>query len=114
MNEKKKVILISGNKSNWYDQVIFIVKENKQENIPKNLVLEAEKIINEYISKKYNKTNTQIYDKINTIPDKKTITKNISKNKPNNKSIKFYNNILNVSIFFTIAFICYLIYQIYI
>ncbi len=111
MNEKKKVILINGDKSNWYDQVIFIMKENKQENIPKNLVLEAEKIINEYISKKYNKTNVCLQQEkpsnINKHSNKKTINKN-------KKNLKIYTNILNVSIFFTIIFICYLLYQIYI
>ena len=109
MNEKKKVILINGTKANWYEQVIFIVKENNQQNIPKNLVLEAEKIINNYIAKKYNSTNIDKPLNNNNIND------NISINKPKIKrNLKFYNNILNVSIFCTIAFICYLLYQIYI
>ena len=110
MNEKKKVILINGDKSNWYDQVIFIVKENKEENMPKNLVLEAEKIINEYISKKYNKTNVYTQSKsYNVNEDNKQKVKHSNK-----KNIKMYNNILNVSIVCTIVFICYLLYQIYI
>nr|WP_317358683.1 hypothetical protein [uncultured Tyzzerella sp.] len=105
MDKKKKVILINGDKSNWYEQVIFIIKDNKENNVPKNLVLEAEKIINEYMSKKYNSTNI---DKIPPNNIKKTY------NVKNKKSLKFYNNILNVSIICTIAFICYLLYQIYI
>ncbi|WP_317367914.1 hypothetical protein [uncultured Tyzzerella sp.] len=107
MNEKKKVILINGNKSNWYHQVIFIVKETNKENIPKNLALEAEKIINEYMAKKYNSTNTN--------KDTKHINNTTLPVKPKNKKkLKLYNNVLNVSIFFTIAFICFLLYQIYI
>lgn len=112
MNEKKKVILINGNKSNWYDQVIFIVKENNQENIPRNLVLEAEKIINDYMSKKYNSTSTTT--NINHIQKPITSTKQPTPKHNNKKKLKFYNNILNVSIFCTIVFICFLLYQIYI
>lgn len=100
MNDKKKVILINGNNSKWYEQVIFIVKDQKTNNIPKNLVLEAEKIINEYMDKKYN---------TNCIQAVKNNTENKNKNK-----IKFYNNLLNISIFLTIIFICFLLYQIYI
>lgn len=115
MNEKKKVILINGNKSNWYDQVIFIVKETNQENIPKNLVLEAEKIIGDYIAKKYNNTNVNNTNINKPIPNPNTkqgIKPNIkAKNK---KNLKIYNNILNISIICTITFICFLLYQIYI
>ncbi len=114
MNEKKKVILINGNKSNWYDQVIFIVKESNQNNIPKNLVLEAEKIINEYMAKKYSAKNISPPENITNI-NKIDIPKQKSNtNKKNKKNLALYNNILNISIFFTIAFICYLLYQIYI
>ena len=110
MNEKKKVILINGNKSNWYDQIIFIVKESNQENVPKNLVLEAEKIISDYIAKKYN--NTNINKSIPNPNAKQDIKPNIkAKNK---KNLKIYNNILNISIICTITFICFLLYQIYI
>lgn len=102
MNEKKKVIFINGNKSNWYEQAIFIVKENNQNNIPKNLVLEAEKIINEYLSKKY-------YSSYNK-PLKQPTNNNI--NSKNKKKLSSYNNMLNICIFCTIAIICYLLYQI--
>lgn len=102
MNDKKKVILINGKNSNWYEQVIFIIKESKEKNVPKNLVLEAEKIINEHMEKKYNKSNIYNYN-----------VKSANKQK-NNKKLIIYNNILNLSIFFTIIFICFLLYQIYI
>ena len=109
MNDKKKVILINGNNSNWYEQVIFIVKEKNENIMPKNLVLEAEKIITDYISKKYNTTST------NNINNNNRQNIAYKQNKPKNKEkIKLYNNILNVSIFCTIAFICFLLYQIYI
>lgn len=112
MNDKKKVILINGDTSKWYEQVIFIVKEEKEDKVPKNLVLEAEKIINEYVSKKYNKIEENKIDK--NVNSQKSICKNNKNNKRSKKNTKIYNNILNVSIFCTVMIICYLLYQIYI
>lgn len=112
MKDKKKVILINGNSSNWYEQVIFIVKEQNQQIIPKNLAKEAEKIINEYMAKKYNSTNVT---KNKTVNKQQEIIKQPKQNNViNTKKIKFYNNILNVSIVCTLVFICYLLYQIWI
>jgi hypothetical protein len=54
MNEDKKIILIKGGKSGWFEQAIFILKDKGQrKNMPKNFVEEAEKIINNYMIKKY-------------------------------------------------------------
>ena len=114
MYEKKKVILINGNKYNWYDQVIFIVKESNQNNIPKNLVLEAEKIINEYMAKKYSVKNISPPESISNINKIDAPKQKSNIKKKTKKNLAFYNNILNISIFFTIVFICYLLYQIYI
>lgn len=109
MNDKKKVILINGNNSNWYDQVIFIVKEKNENIMPKNLVLEAEKIIQDYMSKKYKVTN------VNDINNNNRQNIAYKQNKIKSKQkLKLYNSILNVSIFCTIAFICFLLYKIYI
>lgn len=116
MKDKKKVILINGNSSNWYEQVIFIVKEQNQQIIPKNLAKEAEKIINEYMTKKYNSTTpikNKPTNKQQEIPPPKQ--NNFKQNNfINRKKIKFYNNVLNVSIVCTLVFICYLLYQIWI
>ena len=52
MNKKERVILIKGDSSKWYDQAIFIVKENalsKENSI--DFVAEAEKIISNHINK---------------------------------------------------------------
>ena len=110
MKDKKKVILVNGDISKWYEQVIFIVKEKRENKIPENLVLEAERIINEHISQKYN---NKLEDNIQQT-DIKYKKSNLKGKQKSKKNIKFYNNILNISIFFTFALICYLLYQIYI
>lgn len=43
-----RVVLINGNNSEWYEQVIFILKSPSAAKT-KNLVFEAEKIINDYM-----------------------------------------------------------------
>ena len=43
----KKVILVSGGSSNWYEQAIFIVKDKKSR-LPIDIVKEAENIIKKY------------------------------------------------------------------
>ncbi len=49
MNDNR-VILIKGNNSKWYEQAIFIVrKDAPKSQIPVDFVLEAEKIINNYM-----------------------------------------------------------------
>lgn len=109
MGEKKKIILINGDNSNWYEQIIFIVKDDRQDSIPKNLVLEAEKIINDYMAKKYSNMSIDTKRKIND-----NMIRRNEKIRKTRKNIDFYHNILNISIFFTVIFICYLLYQIYV
>ncbi len=54
MDDKKKIILIKGGKSRWFEQAIFILKDKeKAKNMPKNFVEEAEKIINNYMIRNY-------------------------------------------------------------
>jgi len=53
MEKKERVILIQGDDSKWYEQAIFIVNQNIKE-IPADFVAEAEKIIQNYISKNDN------------------------------------------------------------
>lgn len=46
----KRVILITGDKTKWYEQAIFIVKKNIQHtDVPLNFIDEAEKIIENYM-----------------------------------------------------------------
>lgn len=107
MEEKRKVILINGTNANWYEQVIFIIKNNNEYKIPNNLVLEAEKIINEYLNEKQNKNN--LYLDKNILKEKHT-NKKTAKNKKTN--INSLNMFLNISMFCTITLICFLIYKI--
>lgn len=49
--ENKRVVLITGGQSKWYEQAIFIIKKNApQENVPGDLIKEAEMIIDRYMS----------------------------------------------------------------
>lgn len=50
MPSGKKVIMVNGESSKWYEQAIFIVKDENQNIVPEAnyLVSEAEKIINNY------------------------------------------------------------------
>ena len=108
MDNKKKVILVNGNGSKWYEQAIFIINKHDA-NIPQNIVFEAEKIINEYINKKY-PSNTNIYNNSKALiyNEAKTKPKNLSKNK--NKKL---NNYLNLTIFCTLCIIICLAYLIF-
>lgn len=121
MNNNKKVILINGDKSKWYEQAIFIINE-KEENVPKNIVFEAEKIINEYVNKKYNKnisgSNSFEIHK-NNFSNFQNNSKSISSNKYMNKSKKNIqknkqlNSYLNIMIFLTVCTIAILSYIIW-
>ncbi len=49
----ERVILIKGDSSKWYEQAIFIIKKNApQGKMPVDFVMEAERIINNYMSGK--------------------------------------------------------------
>ncbi|MDR1640815.1 MAG: hypothetical protein LBT59_14055 [Clostridiales bacterium] len=53
MEQQNRVILISGDNSKWYEQAIFIVKKNIPESqVPVDFVLEAERVISAYMTKK--------------------------------------------------------------
>lgn len=47
----KKQITIDGDGSDWYEKAIFILKENKKADIPDNLFLHAENIIETHLKK---------------------------------------------------------------
>jgi hypothetical protein len=53
MEQQNRVILINGDNSKWYEQAIFIVKKNIPETqVPVDFVVEAERVINAYMTKK--------------------------------------------------------------
>jgi len=71
--DRERVILIKGGNSNWYEQAIFIVKRDiPAKKIPKDFVLEAEKIISDYMSK----------NKINYISSSVTPNSHVNTAKP--------------------------------
>lgn len=41
----KKNIIIEGHKSDWYEKAIFVLKDSKHTQIPKNLVTHADDIL---------------------------------------------------------------------
>lgn len=93
MEEKKKVILIKGDNSKWYEEAIFIMRTDiPSKSIPIDFVLEAEKIINNYMQKclsSQNKTLSLIK------PQNKMISKEHTTVKREDKKL---NNILNICI----------------
>ncbi|GHV38830.1 hypothetical protein FACS189490_01400 [Clostridia bacterium] len=52
---EKKVVVVPGDGQKWFEQAIFIMRENKA--APKDAVTEAERIVNEYISGKTTREN---------------------------------------------------------
>lgn len=49
----KKVIFVKGDKSKWFEQAIFIVKEDiPKSQLPVNFLFEAEKIVNNFFKKR--------------------------------------------------------------
>lgn len=112
MDNNKKVILINGTNSNWYEQVIFILKPNKENKVPINLVNEAEKIINEYMALKYSDKNKYINPfEYKNNKDNKNI-KNVKNNSVKKINKSLFNYILNISIFCCIILIGVLLYKI--
>lgn len=101
MEENKKVILIKGSKSRWFEQAIFIMKDkSNRKDFPKNFVAEAEKIINDYMMKKYSSENDLIAAYSTSCPK----TKNVKKQN------KKYDKILNISIVLCCVFIGFILY----
>lgn len=111
--KNKKVILVNGNGSKWYEQAIFIVNKNEA-NVPKNIVFEAEKIINEYLNKnypdkKYPNNISNVYN--NKLKNNVSSIKALEKKQPK-KANRKVNMYLNLFIFFTISIIICLLYLI--
>lgn len=65
----KKNIIIEGHKSDWYEKAIFILKDSKTTQIPKNLVAHADDIlekklkIGEYTANSINLDKYAAFDK---------------------------------------------------
>jgi hypothetical protein len=55
--EPNRIILVNGNGSEWYEQAIFIVKKSlPAHRVPVDFVLEAEKVIHQYLAKRFRET----------------------------------------------------------
>lgn len=64
----KKNIIIEGHKSDWYEKAIFILKDSKTTQIPKNLVTHADNILEERLKigeYTYNSINLDKYSAYN-------------------------------------------------
>jgi hypothetical protein len=79
--DSKKVIMVDGKRSEWYEKAIFIMRSDiNVGNKPVDFVNEAEKIIYSYMTKKADMTNTtkSISKKINVYNSKRiTVILNI-------------------------------------
>lgn len=63
----KRQVTIDGDKSDWYEKAVFILKEKEINNIPDNLFLYAENIIENHLKKTprmipYNKYEKKTFD----------------------------------------------------
>ena len=52
MQNNERVVVIKGDESKWYSQIVCIMNPEPMYNAPVDLVAEAEKIINNYMAKK--------------------------------------------------------------
>ena len=98
MNEDQKIILIKGGKSGWFEQAIFILKDKGQrKNMPKNFVEEAEKIINNYMAKKYSNVSklNPVYSQAQSVNQQKEVKFNADKRRAKRKK---YDKVLNISV----------------
>lgn len=111
MSEDKRVILVKGDQSKWYDQAIFIVGPNSNIPIPLDLVKEAEEIIRTHIQSKKN-----TYTKNNNISKKiePVRQQNIKKYKNVRKKndYKFLNTMINFSLISCMLLIGIVMYSI--
>jgi len=114
MDEDKKIIRIMGGKSKWFEEAIFVLKDkNKRTDMPKNFVAEAEKIINDYMLRKYSLNNTLASAYSASQPKYKNVkntksTRDVKNTKKRNKKI---DTILNVSIIVCCIFIGLILYH---
>lgn len=82
----ERIILIKGDKTKWYDQIIFILKKNVPKNkVPIDLVVEAERIVNSYFVRQQTKT----------LPYKKIPSVNVAPKKKVKPRISTFDFILN-------------------
>lgn len=107
MNEDKKIILIKGGKSGWFEQAIFILKDKEQrKNMPKNFVEEAEKIINNYMMKRYSGASAPVSAYQQAKPEKKKEAKGNGRSEKRGK----YDKLLNISVILCCILIGFILY----
>ncbi len=103
MSNNKKVILISGRDSGWYEQAIFIINENCKK-MPMDMVKEAEKIIKRYIDSRCDKKHDFSYSYKKNTAEKRVGSK---------KKSCTMNSILNAVLILCAVMICFLIYLVF-
>lgn len=97
--DNKKVIMVDGKRSEWYEKAIFIMRSDiNTENKPVDFVSEAEKIINSYMIKSADTINEI---KAGVRPIKVTKNKNI-------------NLILNLCLILSIMLLGITLYKIFV
>ncbi len=97
---KKKIITIQGNSNTWYEKAIFVTKKEREKEIPKDFVEEAEDIINRFILK------TSLDAIVKTESEEMNVQSNNKKSSNKESSKKIVNNIdkyLYYSIFLCVA-----------
>jgi len=96
----KKIIMVDGKQSEWYEKAIFIMRSDiNTENKKVDFVKEAEKIINSYMLK----TSSAIMEKSSTITDKR-----VKKSGLSNKEL---NIILNLALILSLILLGITIYN---
>ena len=111
ISDNKRVILITGDHTKWYEQAIFIVRKNAPEkNMPTDFIIrEAEMVINNYMSGLAARTPKSLDDKGDT-GDVAAVHETPSKPKAKKQRTKF-DTVVNALIIFAAATLLILLYR---
>lgn len=105
--KRKKVILVTGKGSSWYEQAIFIVNEGCS-SLPADMVKEAENIIKRYIASGGGKEEPFSAYKKNMPENNAKLKK--EKTKTNSLSV---NHIINFALIMCMVLVGFLIYMVF-
>ena len=98
ISDNKRVILITGDQSKWYEQAIFIVKKNAMNNYNAlDIIAEAEMIMRNYVLE----NNAAEKDENLTQSNKKPPVK--GKNKSQSQHRTAFKKIINIALTITVA-----------
>ena len=102
----KKQITINGEKSDWFEKATFVLKEENEKKIPKNLFIYAEHLVENYLKRHsgISYSQTEAYKKqMNYIKPKDQALKQKHEEKKKETAI-FIDMVLLISLF--AAFVC--------